>query len=72
MGDGYAEKLGPAVVRRVEMERNHDLMTYSALDTATILVCTSVSVRGRADTQVMAAISPDKDKRTYHDITFSC
>ena len=61
MGNGDTEELGPAVVRRVEIERNHDLMTYSALDTATILVCTSVSVRGRADTQVTAAISPDKD-----------
>ena len=59
MGDGDAEKLRPAVVRRVKMEINHDLMTYSALDTATILVCTSVSVRGRADTQATAAIRPD-------------
>ena len=41
------------------------LITYFALDTATSLVCTSVSVRGWADTRPTATISPDNDL-TWH------
>ena len=50
---------------------NHAPITYSALDTATSLVCTSVSVRGWADTRLTATISPGDDV-TWHSLLCSC